>query len=313
MLNDKGWMNMNLITVFTPTYNRAYCLHKCFESMQRQTCQEFDWLIIDDGSSDGTRELVQGWIEQKPAFHIRYLYQANGGMHTAYNTAYENIHTELSMNVDSDDYLTDTAIEDVLAFWKKNKRDDVGAIYALDQYENGEIVGVPFPDNLNEFRGWGYKQIFYTSNGKRKVFRNQGDKKLIGVTAAITRYPPIPVFAGEKYHSLYHKQHLIERDYTVLILNQPVCVVEYLEDGSSRNMFAQYVHSPKGFCDERRFVMKNAPTFRLRLEACIHYVAESLLARDRNFIKHSTNKLLTAVAVPAGIALYWVIKGKTKS
>lgn len=303
---------MKLITVFTPTYNRAYCLHKCYESMKRQTCKEFEWLIVDDGSTDGTKELVEGWINQETRFKIRYIYKKNGGMHTAYNIAYENIETELVMNIDSDDYLTDTAIEDIVVFWKENKCNDVGAIYALDQYESGEIVGIPFPEDLIKFRGWGYKQIFYTSDGKRKIFRNRGDKKFIGVTSVIKKYPPIPVFEGEKYHSLYYKQHLIEKDYTVLIMNKPVCVVEYMEDGSSKNMFYQYVRNPKGFCNERRFVMKNAPTFRLKMEASIHYVAESILAKDRNFIKHSTNKGLTIVAIVPGVILYGVIKRKTR-
>ena len=211
--------NMNLITVFTPTYNRAYCLNKCYESMQKQSCKAFDWLIVDDGSTDNTKELVEKWIKQKTEFNIRYIYKENGGMHTAYNTAYANIDTELSVNVDSDDYLTDTAIEDILSFWKKNKRENIGAIYALDQYEDGNVVGTPFPNDLKEFKGWGYKNIVYYSGGKKKVFRNSGDKKLIGVTAVINKYPPIPVFEGEKYHSLYYKQHLLERDYTVLIMN----------------------------------------------------------------------------------------------
>ena len=180
---------MNQITVFTPTYNRAYCLHKCYESMKRQTYKKFDWLIVDDGSTDNTKELVQSWIDQNPEFTIRYVYKENGGMHTAYNTAYNLIDTELSMNVDSDDYLTDTAIEDVLTFWNKNKRDDVGGIYALDCYKDGSIVGLPFPDDLTEFKGWGYRTVFYQVNGEQKQFVNQGDKKFIGVTEKIKEYP----------------------------------------------------------------------------------------------------------------------------
>ena len=91
--------NMNLITVFTPTYNRAYCLNKCYESMQKQSCKAFDWLIVDDGSTDNTKELVEKWIKQKTEFNIRYIYKENGGMHTAYNTAYANIDTALSVNM----------------------------------------------------------------------------------------------------------------------------------------------------------------------------------------------------------------------
>lgn len=303
---------MNQITIFTPTYNRAYCLHKCYESMKRQTCQQFDWLIVDDGSTDNTKELVDSWINEDNGFNITYVYKENGGMHTAYNTAYELIETELSMNIDSDDYMTDTAIEKILEFWNTNKRENIGGIYALDCYENGEIVGLPFPDDLKEFTGWGYKTVFYESNGVKKQFHNKGDKKFIGVTKAIQKYPPMPVFEGEKYHSLYYKQHLIERDYSILIYNEPVCVVEYMQDGNSNNMFKAYVKNPKGFCNERRFVMQYAPTFKLKFMDAVHYVAESILAKDKNFINNSTNKPVTVLAIPFGIAVYCLIKHKTK-
>lgn len=303
---------MNKITVFTPTYNRAYCLHKCYESMKRQTCKAFDWLIIDDGSSDGTKELVEKWKEENPEFKIRYIYKENGGMHTAYNTAYDNIETELSMNIDSDDCLTDTAIEEVLNFWEENKREDVGGIYALDQYEDGQIIGLSFPEDLKEFRGWGYKTVYYEAEGKKKKFHNQGDKKFIGVTKIIKEYPSIPVFEGEKYHSLYFKQHLIERDYTILIYNKPVCVVEYMADGNSNQMYAAYRKNPKGFCNERRFVMQYAPEFQMKCKEAIHYVAESIIAGDRHFLKNSTNRAVTVMATPFGMLLYGLIRWKTR-
>lgn len=306
-------MKRKKITIFTPTYNRAYCLYKCYESMKRQTSQDFEWLIVDDGSSDETERLVKSWIEEGNSFPIRYIYKENGGMHTAYNVAYENITTELAMNVDSDDYLTDTAIEDILYFWEQNKKPNVGGIYALDQYENGEVIGTAFPEDLKEFKGWGYKTIFYRSNGKKKRFVNHGDKKFIGVTDIIKQYPPIPVFEGEKYHSLYYKQHLIERDHIILIMNKPVCTVEYMEDGSSNNMYSQYIRNPNGFCDERRFVMKYAPTIKLKFEAAVHYVAESMIAKDKHYIENSTNKFCTILATPAGVLLYLWIKRKTKS
>ena len=303
---------MNRITVFTPTYNRAYCLHRCYESMKRQTCKDFDWLIIDDGSTDNTRELVHQWMNEEAEFQIRYVYKENGGMHTAYNLAYQLVEAELSINIDSDDWLTDTAITDILAFWDKSKRDDIGGIYALDCYQSGKVLGTPFPDELKEFRGWGYKTVFYEVNGKKKQYHNRGDKKFIGVTQILRQYPPIPVFEGEKYHSLYYKQHLIERDYSILIYNSPVCVVEYMLDGSSNHMYTQYVKNPRGFCNERRFVMQYAPTFLLRFSAAIHYVAESMLAKDRIFVKTSTNRLITVLALPLGIALFLWIQIKVR-
>ena len=300
------------ITVFTPTYNRAYIINRLYESLQRQEIHNFEWLVVDDGSVDETEELFRTWMNNESKFPIRYYKKKNGGKCRAINFALDLAKGKLFFVVDSDDYLTDTAIEDILSFWKKNKRENIGAIYALDQYEDGNVVGTPFPNDLKEFKGWGYKNIVYYSGGKKKVFRNSGDKKLIGVTAVINKYPPIPVFEGEKYHSLYYKQHLLERDYTVLIMNKPVCVVEYMNDGSSKNMFYQYVRNPKGFCNERRYVMKYAPSFKLKIEACIHYVAESLLAKDYYFIWHSTNRLFTLISVVPGVLLYFIIKRKTK-
>lgn len=308
----KERLTVVLITVFTPTYNRAYCLGQCYESLKRQTSKNFEWLIVDDGSTDHTKELVAQWIANTPEFKIRYVFKENGGMHTGYNTAYEHISTELCMNVDSDDYLVDTAIERIADFWGKNKRQDVGGIYALDCDKQGNVIGKPFPEDLREFRGWGFKTVFYEADGKKKKYVNAGDKKFIGVTSIIKQYPPIPVFPGEKYHSLYYKQHLIERDYMVLILNEPVCVVEYLADGSSKNMLSQYYKNPKGFCSERRFTMKYAPEFSMRLKEAIHYVAESLLAKDKHLVKHSTNKPATIMAFPAGVLLYLYIVMENK-
>ena len=296
------------ITIFTPTYNRAYCLGKCYKSLQQQKNKNFVWLIIDDGSTDDTNQLVKKWIQETTDFEIRYIYKKNGGMHTGYNTAYENIDTELCMNVDSDDYLTPTAISDILTFWNENKRKDVGGIYALDCFENGEVVGQPFPEELKEFHGWGCKRIYYTNaKGRKKYTKVYGDKKFIGVTDIINQYPPFPVFEGEKYYQLYHKQHLIERDYTILIYNKPVCVVEYMQDGSSKNMFNQYFNNPKGFAHARKYVMENAPWLMMRFVAAIHYVAESTIAQNKHFINEYPKKALVMFAFIPGKILYHYI------
>ena len=115
------------LTIFTPAYNRAYTLHKCYESLKKQTNKDFEWLIIDDGSTDNTRQLVQSWIEEN-IIPIKYHYQKNQGMHGAHNTAYELIDTELNVCIDSDDYMPDDAVEKILKFWDKNKSDNIAGI-----------------------------------------------------------------------------------------------------------------------------------------------------------------------------------------
>ncbi len=99
-----------IITIFTPAYNRAHTIGRTYESLCRQTCKDFEWLVVDDGSKDNTRELVEGWIKED-LIPIRYIYQENQGMHGAHNTAYRNITTELNVCIDSDDYMPDDAVK----------------------------------------------------------------------------------------------------------------------------------------------------------------------------------------------------------
>ena len=80
-----------ILTIFTPTYNRAHTIGRTYESLKKQNCKEFIWLIIDDGSTDNTSKLVEQWKNESCGFEIRYIYKENGGMHTAHNIAYENI------------------------------------------------------------------------------------------------------------------------------------------------------------------------------------------------------------------------------
>jgi glycosyltransferase involved in cell wall biosynthesis len=288
------------LTVFTATYNRGYCLHQVYDSLCRQSSQDFKWLIVDDGSSDNTKDLVLTW-QYENKVEIEYVYKENGGMHTAHNTAYSHIQTELNVCIDSDDMMTDDAVEKILNFWRANKREDIGGIYALDVDKKGDIIGEKFPDDLKSFRGWGCKTIFYGSNKKYNV---KGDKKFISVTKVLNKYPKIPVFEGEKYYSLYYKQHLIEHDYTILIFNEPVCIVEYLPDGSSLNMFSQYIRNPKGFQDLRILMMDRAPSFKLRYTQSIHYINSCLILKEYNFFKKTSKKGLVLLAIPFGVCLY---------
>ena len=101
---------MPLLTVFTPTYNRAYTLERTYLSLKNQTCHDFLWLIIDDGSKDNTREKVEQWKNGTLEFEIRYEFKENGGLHTGYNKAIELCDTELMVCIDSDDYMPPDAV-----------------------------------------------------------------------------------------------------------------------------------------------------------------------------------------------------------
>lgn len=292
---------MPTLTVFTPAYNRAHTIRRTYESLCRQTRKDFEWLVIDDGSTDNTRELVEGWITDAK-IPIRYIRQENQGMHGAHNTAYRNITTELNTCIDSDDWMPDDAVEKIVSFWKKHGSDKYAGIIALDQTEDGKIIGARFPEDMKETT----LQGFYAGGGS-------GDKKMVYRTDIIIQYPEYPLFEGERYVGLAYKYMLIDRDYKLLTLNEPLATVEYQLDGSSYNMYRQYWRNPKGFSFFRKTEMVCAPTLKRRFISCIHYVASSIIARNKAFLHESPQKLMTMLALPFGALWYLRIRSKVKS
>ena len=291
---------MKTLTIFTPTYNRAYTLVRTYNSLCQQTCKDFEWLIIDDGSTDNTREVVEKWICNSD-FKIRYIYQENQGMHGAHNTAYKNITTELNTCIDSDDYMPVDAAENIITFWSENRNNKYAGFIGLDQREDGSIIGTLFLPELRETT----LMSFYAKGGK-------GDKKLVYRTDIVKQYPEYPLFDGERYVGLAYKYMLIDQDYKLLTLNKPLVIVEYQADGSSNMMWKQYWNNPRGFAFFRKTEMVIAPTLTRRFISCIHYVSSCIISKNKKFLKESPQKVLTLFAIIPGVILYSVIKYKVK-
>ena len=290
---------MPVLTIFTPAYNRAHTLPRTYESLRNQTCKDFIWLVVDDGSIDNTRELVSSWMEAEKYFDIQYIYKENGGMHTAHNTAYENIHTELNTCIDSDDMMPSNAVELILKKWEEVKDKGYAGIIGLDSDLEGNIIGKGFPAGLQETTLCGY----YASGG-------QGDKKLVYRTDVINQYPPYPVFEGEKYVALGYKYRLIDQDYKLAVLDEVLVNVDYQPDGSSATMFKQYMKYPQGFAFWRKVCMQYPESIRRIPIDCMHYVSSSLISGNKNYIKESPRKVMTVLMIPAGYLLTWYIKKK---
>lgn len=291
---------MAFLTVFTPAYNREKTLPRTYKSLQEQDCKDFIWLIIDDGSTDNTFELVNSWKKNDNGFEIQYIYKENGGMHTAHNTAYENISTELNVCIDSDDRMAKGAIRKIKQTWNKIKSKDYAGIIALDSDFSGNIIGKGFDPSMVDTTLGGY----YASGGK-------GDKKLIYRTDVINSVPPYPVFPGEKYVGLIYKYTLIDQKFKLYILNDIVCEVEYQPDGSSKTMWRQYLQNPKGFAFLRKVAMRYPMNKKRLIQDCIHYCSSSQITHNKNYIKESPRKILTIMCTPFGFLLTMLIKYKT--
>lgn len=288
-----------ILTIFTPAYNRAHTLPRTYASLCQQECKDFIWLIVDDGSTDDTAELVKKWQAEDPGFEIRYIYKENGGMHTAHNTAYENIDTELNTCIDSDDKLAPGAVEKILAKWEQVREQGYAGLIGLDADFEGNLIGKGFPAGMTETTVIGY----YAAGGR-------GDKKLVYRTDIIKQYPPYPVFEGEKYVALSYKYRLIDQKYKLAVLNDVLCNVEYQADGSSNTMWRQYLKNPKGFAFWRTVCMQYPVSTKRMLVDCVHYVSSSILAGDRHFLRHSPRKGMTAAAVLPGVLLSLYIRKK---
>lgn len=267
---------MKTLTVFTPTYNRAHTLPRVYESLKAQTCQDFEWLVIDDGSTDGTGELVQHWIAEA-VIPIRYIYKENGGLYTGYNTAYDNIETELNVCVDSDDAMPPEAVERIVSIWKHRGSERFAGITGLDcDMETLEPIGGRFPEGMTEC----YFPELYAKNIHR------GDSKQVMRTDLMKAVAPQVGFPGEKnFNPVYMLLEVTDR-YPVLIVNECFCLVQYQkEDSMSRNIWRQYLDSPRSFAKLRRLEMGLKHTTALnRCRCAIHYIVENLVAFARRWM-----------------------------
>jgi glycosyltransferase involved in cell wall biosynthesis len=289
-----------LITVFTPTYNRAYCLHQVYDSLCTQTSQNFVWLIVDDGSSDDTSKLVDRWVASDK-IKIQYVHQENQGMHGGHNTAYEHVSTELNFCCDSDDFLPNNAIEIIESKWTQvSDFQNVAGMVGLDVFKTGKVVGSSFPERLE----------FSTLQDIYHVHKCTGDKKLVLRTDVVKKYPKYPLFAGERFVPLDVLYQRIDQDYTLACINEPLCVVEYLEDGSTLNIFKQYRRHPKGFRYSRSIELKYANGSKQIIKKLLHLISSTLFIGDFKFFKDNPYKLLTALFLPVGIAFHLYVMWK---
>lgn len=282
---------MKTLTIFTPAYNRAHTLPRTYRSLCRQTCRDFDWLVIDDGSIDNTKELVEGWIAEG-RFPIRYIHKENGGLYTGYNTAYANINSELCVCIDSDDYMPDNAVEIILKCWNEKGGPQYAGITGLDFFLSGEPIGGYFPDNLHE----GHLIDLHL----KKL--HSGDTKQVMRTELMKKFIPMEGFQGEKDFNPIYLLLQADDELPSLFVNENFCFVEYqTADSMSAGIYRQYLNSPHSFAKMRRLEMRlRRNTLRNLIRVAIHYNSSCIIGKEKYWLASSPRKLLTILCRPAG-------------
>ena len=282
------------ITVLTPSYNRAYCLENAYNSMEKQLNKDFIWLIIDDGSTDNTTEVVNDF-KKRASFEIQYMKQENGGKHRALNLGISNIKTELVLFLDSDDYLTDDAIDKVLGYHNKVESFEGICGYSfLKIKSSGEIIGKKFPKD------------YYIDNHIDCRFNKDvsGDKAEVYFTEILKEYP-FPEIEGEKFITEAIVWSKIGRKYNTVYINEPLIVCEYLADGLTFSSKKIRLNSPKGMALFYNENSDNAYKESIREVCKKNYVAYSLLAGEKlDDIKKNALNELSEKDIEEGINLY---------
>ena len=287
-----------MLTIFTPTYNRAYVLDNLYLSLCIQTNKDFEWLIIDDGSTDNTKEKIQNWIAEKK-IRIRYVYQKNAGKSAAHNRALELTQTELFVCVDSDDQLHENAVQIVLEEWGKLKKKsewEVGGMVAFR--EKGD--GTP----ITQYQGKSDYKI-----GKLKEFY---DRKIIsGDTMLIFDISKVgslrfPVFEGEKFVPEAYLYDQFDQISAFMIVPQYIYVCEYLEDGYTQNMARLIAKNPKGYLAYIEQRVKYDNDIKNVICDTIRYVAIAVCAKKKHIIKSAYSPFCAFVMYPFGKLFYHI-------
>lgn len=290
-----------MITILTPTYNREHTLKQAYDSLVKQTVKDFEWLIVDDGSSDKTKELVDTFIKED-FIKIKYFSKKNGGKHTALNYGIKKLNTPYVLILDSDDYLKENAVELVLKMWLKyqdNKK--IGCLSFLKVFPNEEVIGKKYEEtevisNHIDFR---YNRSLL--GDMCEVFRSSVLKKY-----------PFPVFKDERFLSEAIVWNRIAFDYDTVYVNKPIYMADYLEDGLSKNSLKVRYECPNGALSNANMFLNSRFKLSIRLKNAILYDGFSLIAKKNvvDIIKNSNSKVLALIFLPLGLVFYLWLKLK---
>lgn len=290
------------LTIVTPTYNRRHKISDLYKSLQSQTLLDFEWIIIDDGSEDNTSEIVKQWIENSE-FRIRYFYKENGGKHTAINYALKIIETELTFIVDSDDILTEDAVETILRYHNRYSEEQQLCGYSfLRAYPDGKINGKEFtPNEL-------VASYIETRVNKDDTF---ADKAEVFKTKCLKEFP-LPEFQGEKFLGEDIVWIRMAREYMMVHINRAIYIGNYQEDGLTKNRRKNNIKSPCGCMHRAREFMLPDIKRKHRIKAGLQYVIYGKFANINviKLVKDSPNKKLAVVCFIPGLILHKIWKQK---
>jgi glycosyltransferase involved in cell wall biosynthesis len=294
---------MPAITIFTPTHNRGYILPKLFESLQKQTFLDFEWIIVDNCSNDDTPELVEKF-KRNSKFPVQYLYKKDEGKPTSINEGAKLAKGKWFFTVDSDDYLTPNAIERVMYYCEQIEQDkDFAGVVGLRGNSNGK-AWTGWHNEKGQDTFLKEKYIDATSIEYRYRYKIKGDRAEV-VRTEIMKQHPFPKFNDEKILSdAYLWISLAKEGYKFRWFNEIIYITEYLEDGITRNIRQCSNSNPIGIMKISNLKLSCAGVpCNERLKNCYNYYKYGMIAGEGvcSLIKGCNSKLLTIAGLPLAL------------
>lgn len=256
-------MKHPFITILTPTYNRASLLPRLFDSLLRQTNKDFEWIVVDDGSTDDTREVVANLKEKcGGAFPMGYVYKANGGKHMAINIGAERARGELLFIADSDDLLTDDALETVANSWHDISDDkSFAGIAGLDiAMDTREVIGSGLPQEHIDCNAIDIRYRHHVTGDMKEVFRTE-----------VLREFPFPEFTGERFCPEQLVWFRMARRYRLRYINKPIYIADYQPDGITAGITRARMRNPSASMLTYAELTECPVPFLVKVKAAINF------------------------------------------
>ena len=284
---------MYSLTVFTPTYNRRECLKKCYQSLVEQTNKNFVWQIVDDGSSDGTQELIASYIAEGK-ITIDYHWKENGGKASAINYSLEITGTPLWVCLDSDDYFFPNAVELMLKACEGivDQPNVCGAITARSNEDGTPMHGINMPEGVD----------YATQLDIRYKYKVPAEYAQIYKTEVIKKYR-FPLYPGEKFVTESWMQDQIDMEYVFKLFRDPVMVCEYLPSGLTNNYWKLIRNNPRGFLEFYSQRTKLCKLLVPRFTAGIMYNAVYSLVKKEK-VKKCNNIVIKMAYLPSKAVIF---------
>ena len=279
-----------MITILTPTYNRCDLLSQIYQSLCQQTSPDFEWVIVDDGSQDGTGDVVDGMLEAAN-FPLHYFYKENGGKHTALNFGVRKAKGELVLILDSDDQLPPNAVENIEKAYAEVRGDEAFAgVCGYMAHRDGQVIGSPVIDS--DINTMDLRYQLGVGGDMAEVFRKD----------ILLKYP-FPEIKGERFCPEALVWNRIAQNYKMQVFSKVIYFRDYLDGGLTSNIVRIRMKSPvASMMTYQEMTTYNVP-FKVKVRAAINYWRFWCCRQDNSYPVIDSKWLW---ALPFGVSMHWI-------